>query len=246
MLLSDIVRKHAYLNKDKIALVDETNHLTFNAVNLRVNQVIHALQDKGIKNGDRIAVLLYNTNDYAVLYFALTKAGFIIVPINYRLLAREFLYILKNCEPRAFIFDRDILEAVKNMRNDIGFIAKFIVVGDDTQENGIDHFEEMISEYPNDEPAVDISEDDLALIMYTSGTTGRSKGAMITQKNMMAAIINQFTEICPDRNDVLINFPPLYHMGGLLTFLSHFYRGCTPSCACYAKYDHEPPRPKKI
>jgi acyl-CoA synthetase (AMP-forming)/AMP-acid ligase II len=227
MLLGDIVRKHEHRNPEKLALIDEKGRKNFREVNHRVNQIIHTLQDKGFEKGDRIAVLLYNCNEYAELFFALAKAGFVLVTINYRLLAGEFLYILKNAEPKAFIFAEDFLEAVASIRGEIQSVKAFIVVGSDVYSNNIDEFEVMIADYPTDEPYTEVSEDDLAIIMYTSGTTGVPKGAMITQKNIMAALFNQFSDVCPHPDDILFNLPPLYHMGAALTFLTYFYRGCT-------------------
>jgi len=227
MFLGDIVRKQGVRNADKMALVDENGRLTFSEVNRKVNRIIHALRDKGIQKGDRVAVILYNCNEFIMLYFALAKAGFVIVPINYRLLAKEFLYILKDADPRALIFDQDFLETVGSIRDELSFIRAFVVVGDDSPGSDIYHFEALVKEYPHEEPVVVVSEEDLAIIMYTSGTTGPPKGAMITQKNIVAAIINQYTDVCPRVDDVLITFPPIYHMGGLLTLLTHYYRGCT-------------------
>ncbi|MFC1824886.1 AMP-binding protein, partial [Thermodesulfobacteriota bacterium] len=77
----------------KTALVDEEEEVTFGEVNRRVNQLTSLFHSKGLRKGDRIALLSYNSNTYAEILLAILKAGFVLVPINYRLLAKEFVYI---------------------------------------------------------------------------------------------------------------------------------------------------------
>jgi acyl-CoA synthetase (AMP-forming)/AMP-acid ligase II len=227
VLFGSIVRKHGYLNSRKTALIDERERLTFRQVNQRVNQIVHALQDRGVKKGDRIGVLLYNCNEIIEMYFACAKGGFVAVPVNYRLLPREILYLLKDFEPKVFVFDQEFSHTVKSFKDQAGSIRHWIALGGRVSGSEIETFEDAFMHSQDEEPIVDLSDDDLAMIMYTSGTTGVPKGAMITQRNLMASIINQCMAISPSRDDVLINFPPLFHLGGLSTFLSHFTTGCT-------------------
>ncbi len=226
MILGDIVRMNGRRFAKKIAMIDENSRLTFQEVNNRVNRIIHALHHKGIKEGDRIALLLDNCNTYPELYFSFSKAGFVLVPLNYRLVPNELKYILNDSNPKAFIFGEAFLDKVNSIKNDLDFIREFIVVGNNAPEGTI-NFEEMISAFPDSEPGCKASEEDVVFIMYTSGTTGQPKGAMITQKNLMSAVVNQLAEVCPVPDDVLFTLPPFYHMAGLITFLVHFYRGCT-------------------
>ncbi len=227
MILGDIVRMNGGRFAQKIALIDENSRHTFREINSRVNRIIHALHQKGIIKGDRIALLLYNCNTYPELYFAASKAGFVLVPLNYRLVPNELKYILNDAEPKAFIFGEAFLEKANSIKKDLDFIREFMVVGNKTPQQGFINFTKMTEGFPDHEPACQSSEDDIVFIMYTSGTTGQPKGAMITQKNLMSAVINQLIEVSPAPKDVLFSLPPFYHIAALATFLVHFCRGCT-------------------
>ena len=109
MFMGDIVRMHGRRFANKTALVDEEGEATFGEVNQRVNQLVNLFHAKGLQKGDRIALLSYNSNTYAEILLAILKAGFVLVPINYRLLAKEFTYILKDAEPKVFLFSDDFL-----------------------------------------------------------------------------------------------------------------------------------------
>ncbi len=227
MNLGDIARMNGNRFSKKIANIDEKNRFTFGETNRRVNRIINALRSRGMKKGDRVAALLYNCNEYLELYFACSKSGIILVPINYRLLPNELTYILNDSEPKVLILDHDFIETVNGIRDQLNFIKDFIVVGDQPAGNDFESFDRVIRGLPDDEPAAEVSDNDIAFIMYTSGTTGYPKGVMVTQKNLMAALFNQFTEVCPSPDEIFFNLPPVYHLAALLTYFVHFYKGCT-------------------
>ena len=129
MLIGDITRLNAVHFKDKVAFEDEKRKLTFEQIDKRANALAFALFSIGIRKGDRIAVLLYNCSEYSELWFALPKAGFVIVPLNYRLVGRELAYIINNAEANTLIFGEEYTEMVEAIRPDIGLVRNFIVVG---------------------------------------------------------------------------------------------------------------------
>jgi acyl-CoA synthetase (AMP-forming)/AMP-acid ligase II len=127
----------------------------------------HALLDIGIKKGSKVAILSFNCNQFLEAYYALGKIGGVAVPLNFRLHTEELAYMVHHSDAEAFIVGEPFVQMVKEMQKDLPQVRKYI----------------SIAENPDDEPLVLIDEDDPLFIMYTAGTTGRPKGAVITHKN---------------------------------------------------------------
>jgi len=227
MFIGDMVRMNGQRFRKKIALIDEKEKVTFGEVAERVERIIFKLQEKGIKKGDRVAVLLYNGNPYAEIILALLKGGFVLVPINYRLVARELAFILKDSRPGALVLGEEFREAIRTIKSELDFIELYIEVGLKETDHNMTLYEDIIRT-PSVTPApTEIVDKDLAIIMYTSGTTGRPKGVMVSHKNIMAGLLNEVTDLCPAPDDILFNLSPFYHAGGIDPFLVNFYRGGT-------------------
>ncbi len=225
MLIGDITRLNAVHFKDKVAFEDEKRKLTFEQIDKRANALAFALFSIGIRKGDRIAVLLYNCSEYSELWFALPKAGFVIVPLNYRLVGRELAYIINNAEANTLIFGEEYTEMVEAIRPDIGLVRNFIVVG--RKESDAREYEALIESSPASEISTPPDDADVACIMYTSGTTGRPKGVMLTHKNIIMTLYNYTFGFQPKESSVFLNFPPLYHSAASSTMFSYFFAGCT-------------------
>ncbi len=227
MFFGDIVQMNGRRFKNKIALIDEKERVTFGEVADRVERIIFALQKKGIRKGDRVAVLLYNETAYAEIILALFKGGFVLVPVNYRLVARELAFILKDSRPSAFILGEEFLEEVKSIKNELDFIEFYIGIGLKEKNHNMMLYEDIIRAQSVNPAPTEINDRDLAMIMYTSGTTGRPKGVMVSHKNIMAGLLNEVADLCPAPDDILFNLSPFYHAGGIDPFLVNFYRGGT-------------------
>ncbi len=227
MLIGDIVKANARRFKGKAALKDERSTLTFEEVDQRSNAVNHALMNMGVRKGDKIAVLLYNNNEYSELLLGLPKAGFVIVPLNYRLIGRELKYMIANSEANTIIFGDDFVETIEEIRPELDLVKNYIVV-DHSGKAGIQavNYETMIQNAPTGEISGDVSESDLAFIMYTSGTTGVPKGVMLTHKNILTNLYNLVFELQPKPDDIIFNNPPLYHCAGQNHLMAHFFYGC--------------------
>ena len=119
MLIGDIVRLNAKRFGSKLAYKDERRSISFEQVNRRANAFIHALMEMGLRKGDRVGVLLYNCIEYEELLYALPKAGYIMVPLNYRLVGRELQFIIENSESSALIYDAELDETVETIRSDL-------------------------------------------------------------------------------------------------------------------------------
>jgi acyl-CoA synthetase (AMP-forming)/AMP-acid ligase II len=226
MLIGDITKLAARRFKDKTAFIDERNTLTFDQVNKRSNAIIHALMDMGLRTGDRIAVLLYNCVEYSELILALPKAGFILVPLNYRLLGRELQYIIDNAEASALIFEDEFIDTIEEIRPQLETVRHYILIDrkGDAQVEAF-NYEVLIRFHSTSEIDVDLTDSDTAYILYTSGTTGRPKGAMLTHKNIVTNLFSQLLELHPKPNDKVFNLAPLYHCAGQNISMAYFFCG---------------------
>lgn len=228
MLIGDMIVFNARRYGNKTAFKDERTEVSFKQVNQRANSVIHALLEMGLKKGDHIATLLYNCVEYAELIYALPKAGFVMVPLNYRLVAKELLYLLENSEASALIYDSEIAETVGEMRPKLDGVKHYILIDHKRDFKAEAHrYEDIIKNYPTTEISVPIQEDDVAYIFYTSGTTGRPKGAMLTHKNIITNLFNMLFELQPNPGDKILNVPPMYHCAGQNQSMTYFFYGCT-------------------
>ncbi|MBW2030100.1 MAG: long-chain-fatty-acid--CoA ligase [Deltaproteobacteria bacterium] len=226
MIIGDIPRLNARRYGDRPAFKNERRQVTFAQANRRMNALIRALYAMGLRKRDRVAVLLYNCTEYCELLYALPKGGLVMVPLNYRLVGRELKYILDNSEARLLIYDREFAGMVEEIRADLETVNLYIAVdrsGGHKCEDPV--YDELIEGQPSDEVNIPITEQDLAYIMYTSGTTGFPKGAMLTNRNIMINLYNMIFERSPKPDDVLLDVPPLYHCAAQSELMVRYFYG---------------------
>jgi acyl-CoA synthetase (AMP-forming)/AMP-acid ligase II len=224
MVIGDIPKRNAKLYPEKIALKFEDRSFSFLKFNERVNRLANAFSHLGLNKGDRVGVLERNCPEYIEAYFAAAKSGTIIVPISPRLSREEFVFLMKDAGVRVLITGEEFFDMVQSSRDQLEALDHLVLLGDSAEEKIIS-YENLISAMSPEEPDLEINENDPFLIMYTSGTTGRSKGVLSTHRNYMANTVNMTLELKIEHEDVTILVMPLYHNGGLWPTLVHFYRG---------------------
>jgi fatty-acyl-CoA synthase len=196
--------------------------------NLRVNRLGHALQEAGVKKGDRVAVLLANTHVYLEILQALCKLGGVMVPLNFRLAAPELEFILNDSEPVMLVYSPEFLPLVEEIRGKVPSVKQFIceLAGGAESDN---EYEAWVANRSEEEPKPDseVTYDDPEFIMYTSGTTGRPKGAVVLQGNIQWNCINSVPIYSFSHTDVQIVCAPMFHVGGLgVSAIPSLYVGC--------------------
>jgi fatty-acyl-CoA synthase len=209
--------KRAMLQPDSpIIISDDGRAFTYGDFNRRVNRLANALPKIGVTRQERIAALFPNNPEFLELLFATAKIGAIMIPLNYRLAAAELTYILDDCGATALAYTPEFAEQVKAIRGNVEGIKKYISVGGAGEEGDLE-YEKWISKFPDSEPAVDpgIGMDDPHFIMYTAGTTGKPKGAVLTHGNTHWNAINLVLAYMLCGNEVNLMAAPLYHIGGL-------------------------------
>lgn len=222
MLLGDIIRWHGHKTPSRIALISEGREITFGSLLGRVNQVANAMS-AFCSPGDRVAILAENIPEYVECYYGVPDAGLALNFLNYRLHPKEWSWIMKNAEARVLLVQEKFLEALQPELADIPTLEHIIVIGSGTSEYPSYH--DVVGAASVDAVDREVDVDSTAWLLYTSGTTGFPKGAMVTHRNLMVAVMNSVIEyeIQPDER-TLIAFP-LCHVSGYSVPLTHFRGG---------------------
>ena len=201
---------HSVSQPDAEFASDGERQLTYGEALTQVNRFANALVASGLSPGDRFAYLGKNSIEYLLLYYAASKSGAVPVPLNYRLAPPEWEYILNDSESKLIIADEEYCDAVDSIRPNLPQVSESISIGG-TAKDGWTNFDTWIDSQPTTPPTVNSGSDDV-LQMYTSGTTGRPKGAVLTHRNINTNII-QFTGIYRDQwNGRALLVAPLYHI----------------------------------
>ncbi len=224
--LARIARK----TPDKIAYKFEHSTLTFAELDARVNRLANALAARGIGRGDRVATLMTNRLEVIEAYLAAAKLGAICVPVNFRLVADEIVYILGDCGAGVLIVDDGLAETAGAALASVPSVRHCLVTGDGPAgaagERG-ERYEDALAAAGAEAPDVIVSLDERAFIMYTSGTTGRPKGAVLSHGNLLFNTYNMMLTMGIGDNEVWLSGLPLFHIGGLNGILPYLLTGGT-------------------
>ncbi len=213
--LREILQNTTRRSPDKVALVFEDQQLTYRTFTQRTNRVSSALQCLcHIKKGDRVAVLFTNTLEFCVCYFAIAQLGAICVPLNYRLSSREFEYLLRDTGAGVAIIEDVFWDRIEPIRSQCTSLDHVFIAGPAIPDGTRDYQELEVESTKNfrEDP---IDEEDLASIMYTSGTTGMPKGAMMCHRNLLCNAITatDVMELSADTRQMVLT--PLFHASAL-------------------------------
>jgi fatty-acyl-CoA synthase len=213
MDLSDLIDRNAAFTPEKTAIVFESEALSYAALNARVEQTARALKSElGISRGDRVAILSLNRPDYLVLLYACARLGAMMVPLNWRLAVAEQLFILSDASVKALIIEQafaEILPAVSKTLPDAS------IVGFDFAPQTGAAFDALLQRARGDgrNPHTDLNCP--LLIVYTSGTTGRPKGAVLQQQALLwNGLMSQHMHSLTS-DDHVLTVLPFFHVGGL-------------------------------
>jgi fatty-acyl-CoA synthase len=227
--LGDIPRCSARRHRDKIAIIDGDFTLTFAEFDELVDRVAAALCDNGFGPGDRIALLAHNCWQYAVLAFATARAAIVLVPINFMLTAEEIAFILGHSGVRGFIVERDLVPTAEEAMNHGGAVTTKVALTADGQRTptGWDDFALWL-DTTTPAPDLEIADDQLLRLMYTSGTESRPKGVMHSSRSLVSNYVSTIVAGSMSADDVEVHSLPLYHCAQLDNFLAtDIYLGAT-------------------
>ncbi|OQP06194.1 o-succinylbenzoate--CoA ligase [Geobacillus sp. 46C-IIa] len=212
---------------EKIALIYKDKRFSYSELNQRINRLSQAFLHLGVRKGDRVLSLLFNTNELLETMFACAKIGAIFVPINTRLSIDEVEYIVRDASGRVFVYDVRLEGVAKEIRKRVDHIQHYICVGQSNQEMTL-LYETLLSSFPAEELSFEIKLGDVHMIMYTSGTTGKPKGAMLTHGNTQWNAINCINFLSIEERDITYTVAPMFHIGGMNIFTTPtLYKGGT-------------------
>ena len=228
MHAADLLSKRAHLTPDREALLELATgqRYTYAQLNARTNRLANFLQGKlGVQKGDRVSILAHNSVAYIDLFYGLAKIGAIFAPLNWRLVARELTYIVNDCQPKVLIGGPDFLDVLNELRPQVN-VEHYVSVEGAPIEGALSYEAELVQAADTEPPRPPLDDEDPYCILYTSGTTGRPKGAIIPQRQILWNAINTVVSWGLTEHDVSPIFTPLFHAGGLFAFLTPlFYLG---------------------
>lgn len=228
------VKRWSELHPHKSAVIFEGSQISYLEMHQKVNRACCWLQSLGIEKGDRVAVMLNNCPEFLELFLACSRMGALFVPINYRLAAAELEYTLTNSRPRLFVFGEEFAETVlslkMNSRRPLMLLAG--ITGSAISDSILDYLGESATcagqqPFPTDLVASAVPEE-AHVIMYTSGTTGQPKGAVLSHRKTFFNCLNADIFFKLHFDDIMLIVLPLFHSGGLFIQASPvIYKGAT-------------------
>ena len=238
--LGQVLTAQARLQPDKPAAGDLSRSMTFSDWNARACRLANALLGAGAAKGDRVAVLAYNRIEWAEIYAAAAKAGLVAVPINFRLTGPEALVIIQDSGASALIAEDALIPVVESIRGEISIpAARCIAISRASAPTGWRAYEDLLSAGQDSEPEAHVLPDDPWCIMYTSGTTGRPKGAVRSHRGLaMLALMTQ-VELGLHRRDHALLVMPLCHANSLFFFTAFAYCGGAVTIFSRKSFDPE-------
>lgn len=222
--LTELFQNTATKFPDKEALVYGNERLTYKEFSRRVNNVAYNLSKKyGVNKGDRVAFLLGNGLEYPICFLAVAQIGAISVPLNTRLAGDEIKHEIENSESFILIMDNEFRDKVENILPKLNCLKYTFVVGDEKIPDTLP-FNELTTE-AKDTIIEDVEELATCSIMYTSGTTGVPKGAILTHRGFVATAMNLANVYSLVSEDITLLCVPFIHVTGMLQFLGSVFTG---------------------
>lgn len=220
MTLTEMLEESCRTYLKKRALIFGKKRITYGELNNQVKRVSCGLLQLGIKRDEKIAILLKNCPEYIVSYFAILKAGGIVIPLNFMLKEEELKYILDNAEVSTIITSPEFMPIINCLKLQLEKLKQVIVVGEKTP--GTINFCHLLSEPSSlaaqglggplaSEKILDLNPDDVAAILYTSGTTGHPKGVLLTHGNLISNVISSVKAIKLTKKDRFLCLLPMFH-----------------------------------
>lgn len=224
--LKSLLARGCHLGGNRPAVVAPGRSLSFLSFAGRVEKMSLALHNLGLLRGDRVALLSRNSIEGAELYFSVPNGGYTLVMLNFRLAVLEVRSILQDSTPAALFVDEEFLQYAEPICKGLTFIKHKICIGgkDNNLEDWL-HYEQILEQTPLEPCETEIAENDLAALMYTSGTTGAPKGCMVAHRNLYHSGKSMNHELEIGKEDVCAIVAPIFHASGQCCLMNAIYSG---------------------
>jgi fatty-acyl-CoA synthase len=207
--------RHALMQPGATALRHLGRTTSWAELDRRVSALAAALHRRGVRFGDRVLILMLNRTEFIESFLAANRLGAIAVPVNFRMTPPEIAFLVSDCDAAVMIAEPVLAKVATAVRGLEPKLETIIVAGAASDDDVLG-YEDLLTESGDPAPPADIPDDSAALIMYTSGTTGRPKGAVLTHNNLAGqAMTFLFTNGADINNDVGFIGVPLFHIAGV-------------------------------
>jgi long-chain acyl-CoA synthetase len=218
-----IIRTHGRERPDRPAIEFEGRTVTFGELDTRSSQLANALAAVGVGAEDRVSFLDKNGPEFFEVTFALAKLNAVNVAVNWRLAPTEMAQIINDAQAKVLIVGAEFIPHVEKIEDDLESVTKIIAIGEHARW---DEYERVLTTQPATDPGAEPAPGDVAIQLYTSGTTGLPKGVMLTNANFFAGVMNVTDSWKFDNESVNIAVMPMFHIAGSGWSLVGLYHGC--------------------
>lgn len=219
--IGSIVRRAAHQYGNRTAFIFGDERCSFAEYNRRVNRAAHTLRGLGVEKGGHVAILGKNSIQYLELCHGAGKAGIVFGTINWRLTVDEIAFIVSDADNEVLFVEAEFQPIAAQLKEKLPNL-RYVVYGGPVKLDGALSYEALTAEAGDEEPNVDIDGSDDAIIMYTSGTTGLPKGAVLTHSNVCWDLVAALTYVTPQQGDCFLLSMPMNHVSGLHTQTTTF------------------------
>jgi fatty-acyl-CoA synthase len=238
LTLAGAVAAHARFTPGKLAVRDSRRSLTFAQWHERATRLANGLRGLGLAKGDRVALLAYNCAEWMEIYAGLAAAGLVAVPINFRLTPPEIAYIVQHCEARAIIAQDELTGRIDAVRGELTVSTDAYVAFGTALPAGWRSYEALIAAADTLPPPVDVQPADTSALMYTSGTTGKPKGAIRSHEGSTLIALATALEMRFTRDDTALLVMPMCHANSL--YFSHTFAHLGATCVIDDRRSFDP------
>ena len=208
MNLAEMLDSNARKNPNKDCLRVQGKSYSYRDIKTRAEKAAGVFQNLGVRKGDKVALMSQNTAAFVVSFYGILTAGGVVVPVNHKLMKGEVEHILANSESKLFLFDGSLAEVASKISAPVQKISM------DSPAKDFPFFESLLESAPSLRP-VEINDEDLAELLYTSGTTGKPKGCMHTHRGVVMAGITAVIAVKLNEDDRLLMAMPIWHSSPL-------------------------------
>ncbi|HQG08990.1 MAG TPA: AMP-binding protein [Dysgonamonadaceae bacterium] len=220
----DVICRNAAIFPEKEGIVFGDRRLTYRKFKEKCDQAAAGLRHLGISQGDRIAVVSYNCDDFMILYGAAAKIGAIILPVNWRFQRDELEYVLNDCTPKLCFVGSDFCQTLAEVRGKVMSVELFFTLGGGETREGFYPFDSI---YKNEEAVEtpDIQVDSGFVIIHTAAVGGRPRGAVLSQRNILSIGMSMMYSNDLSSSSCHLCILPLFHIGGLALTMATMQAG---------------------
>ncbi|PWA09202.1 acyl-CoA synthetase [Pueribacillus theae] len=221
LLIGEQLKRATHKTPNKEAFIFEDKRLTYQEIDDRATHIAGWLQSQGIKHDDKVAFIFKNGLHFIEVFFGVSLSGAVGVPINFRLAPAEMEYIINNSDSKMLIIDKEYTDAISSIRKRIPKVKSIVVAGNREKNSNFINYDSIFETNVAYQPCEQLSDNDPGMIVYTSGTTGRPKGAVLTHKNL---VINRILLMWETRSPLYTKqliVPPMFHVAAMANVIKN-------------------------